>query len=87
MNDDTMARWQALRAAPGPIDPDELDARRGFAFQTGHPVERLLTRSRWHRKRFAAPHAAAPLVCRADDGEPDVVLAEGRHFDFGLERE
>lgn len=151
-----MARWQALRVAPGPLDPDELDALwadlevvvasaligswHGFAFPTGHPVERLLARSRWHGKRFATPHDAAPLVCRADDGslysdtaaakggaslwnvefrgevtatmvydgmpvldhfkrvddntlmgvmngKPDVVLADGRHFYFGLERE
>ena len=26
MSDDTMARWEALRAAPGPVDPAELDA-------------------------------------------------------------
>lgn len=151
-----MARWKALRAAPGPIDPVELDALwadlevvvasalvgswRGFAFPTGHPVERVLARSRWHGKRFAAPNDATPLVCRADDGslysdtiagkgeaslwnvefrgevtatmvydgmpvldhfkrvddntlmgimngKPDVVLADGRHFYFGLERE
>jgi hypothetical protein len=156
VNDDTMARWQALRAAPGPIDPDDLDALwadlevvvasaligswRGFAFPTGHPVERLLARSRWHGKRFVTTHDAAPLICRADDGslysdttagkggaslwnvefrgevtatmvydgmpvldhfkrvddntlmgimngKPDVVLADGRHFYFGLERE
>lgn len=156
MSDDTMARWKALRAAPGPIDPVELDALwadlevvvasalvgswRGFAFPTGHPVERVLARSRWHGKRFAAPNDATPLVCRADDGslysdtiagkgeaslwnvefrgevtatmvydgmpvldhfkrvddntlmgimngKPDVVLADGRHFYFGLERE
>ncbi|NKE57809.1 DUF4334 domain-containing protein [Lentzea sp. PSKA42] len=151
-----MARWEALRAAPVPIDPDELDALwadlevvvasalvgswHGFAFPTGHPVERMLARSRWHGKRFAAPHDATPLVCQADDGslysdtnagkgeaslwnvefrgevtatmvydgmpvldhfkrvddntlmgvmngKPDVVLANGRHFYFGLERE
>lgn len=151
-----MARWVALRAAPGLIDPDELDAVwadlevveasailgswRGFAFPTGHPVERVLAKSRWHGKRFTTPADATPLVCRADDGslysdttagrgeaslwhvefrgevtatmvydgmpildhfkrvddntlmgimngKPDVVLANGRHFYFGLERE
>lgn len=151
-----MARWEALRAAPGLIDPDELDAVwaglevveasailgswQGFAFPTGHPVERVLAKSRWHGKRFAALDDATPLVCRADDGslysdtiagkggaglwhvefrgevtatmvydgmpvldhfkrvddntlmgimngKPDVVLANGRHFYFGLERE
>lgn len=151
-----MARWEALRAAPGLIDPDELDAVwadlevveasailgswRGFAFPTGHPVERVLAKSRWHGKRFTTPADATPLVCRADDGslysdttagkgeaslwhvefrgevtatmvydgmpvldhfkrvddntlmgimngKPDVVLANGRHFYFGLERE
>lgn len=151
-----MARWEALRAAPGLIDPDELDAVwadlevveasailgswQGFAFPTGHPVERVLAKSRWHGKRFTALADATPLVCRADDGslysdttagkgeaslwhvefrgevtatmvydgmpvldhfkrvddntlmgimngKPDVVLANGRHFYFGLERE
>ena len=58
MSDDAMARWKALRAAPSPVDPVELDALwadlevvvasalvgswRGFAFPTGHPGERVL---------------------------------------------
>jgi hypothetical protein len=77
-------RWRALRAAAGPIDPRELDALwtdldtvdaasllgswRGFAFPTGHPVERMLTASRWHGKRFDALDDAKPLICRAEDG-------------------
>ncbi|MEU6841093.1 DUF4334 domain-containing protein [Streptomyces sp. NPDC046716] len=150
------ARWQALRAAAGPHDPAELDALwadletvdassilgswHGFAFLTGHPIEKVLAASRWHGKRFDAPDDAAPLICRAEDGglysdtkagrggaslwnvefrgevtatmvydgmpvldhfkrvddttlmgimngKPDVVLAQGRHFYFGLERE
>lgn len=150
------ARWQALRAAPGPVDPRELDALwadlevveaarvlgpwRGFAFLTGHPIEKVLAASRWHGKRFDALDDAKPLICRADDGslysdteagrggaslwnvefrgevtatmvydgmpvldhfkrlddhtlmgvmngKPERVLAEGRHFYFGLERE
>lgn len=149
-------RWQALRAAPGPVDTRELDALwaaldvvevsailgmwRGFAFPTGHPVERLLASSRWYGKRFVAPHDAKPLICRSADGglysdtmagkgeaslwhvefrgevtatmvydgmpvldhfkrvdddtlmgvmngKPGVLLANGRHFYFGLERE
>jgi hypothetical protein len=151
-----LERWQALRAAPGRLDPDQLDALwadldvvdaasilgswRGFAFPTGHPIERQLTASRWHGKRFAALDDAQPLICRAGDGslysdstagrgeaslwqvefrgevtatmvydgmpvfdhfkrvddntlmgvmngKPTVVLANGRHFYFGLERE
>ena len=151
-----LARWQALRAAAGPIDPDELDALwadletveassilgawRGFAFPTGHPIERVLAGSRWHGKRFVALDDAKPLICRAEDaslysdttagrgeaslwniefrgevtatmvydgmpvfdhfkrvddttlmgvmnGKPGVVLANGRHFYFGLEHE
>ncbi|WP_217139958.1 DUF4334 domain-containing protein [Streptomyces sp. AC627_RSS907] len=77
-------RWNALRAAAGPVDPDALDALwadletvdassilgswRGFAFPTGHPVERVLARSRWHGKRFVALDDAKPLICRAEDG-------------------
>ncbi|MGY0020104.1 DUF4334 domain-containing protein [Streptomyces sp. cg35] len=149
-------RWQALRAATGPLDPVDLDALwadldvvdassilghwRGFAFPTGHPIERTLATSRWHGKRFDALHDAAPLICRAEDGglysdttagrggaslwnvefrgevtatmvydgmavldhfkrvdehtlmgvmngKPELVLARGRHFYFGLERE
>ena len=149
-------RWRALRAAEGRIDPDLLDALwadlevvdaaailgswRGFAFTTGHPVEKALAASRWHGKRFDALDDAKPLICRADDGslysdtttggggaslwnvefrgevtatmvydgrpvldhfkrvdddtlmgvmngKPEAVLARGRHFYFGLERE
>jgi len=149
-------RWRALRAAEGRIDPDLLDALwadlevvdaaailgswRGFAFTTGHPVEKALAASRWHGKRFDALDDAKPLICRADDGslysdtttggggaslwnvefrgevtatmvydgrpvldhfkrvdddtlmgvmngKPEAVLAHGRHFYFGLERE
>ncbi|MFE9093364.1 DUF4334 domain-containing protein [Streptomyces sp. NPDC007264] len=79
-----LERWRALRAAAGPVDPGELDALwadlevvdassilgswRGFAFPTGHPVERVLTGSRWHGKRFVALDDAKPLICRAEDG-------------------
>ncbi|MFE3518222.1 DUF4334 domain-containing protein [Streptomyces sp. NPDC059166] len=77
-------RWQALRAAEGPLDPAELDALwadldtvdasslrgswRGFAFPTGHPVERVLARSRWHGKRFTTQDDVQPLICRGEDG-------------------
>ncbi|OIJ66093.1 hypothetical protein WN71_020265 [Streptomyces mangrovisoli] len=77
-------RWRVLRVAAGPVDPGELDALwrdldtvdaadllgswRGFAFPTGHPVERMLARSRWHGKRFDALHDAKPLICRTEDG-------------------
>ncbi|MFJ2738285.1 DUF4334 domain-containing protein [Streptomyces sp. NPDC087440] len=76
--------WDALRNAAGTVDAAELDALwadlatvdatsvlgswRGHAFRTGHPVERVLARSRWHGKRFAALDDAEPLICRADDG-------------------
>ncbi|NGN69440.1 DUF4334 domain-containing protein [Streptomyces sp. A7024] len=150
------ARWQALRATTGQVDPGELDALwaelevvdaaqilgswRGFAFLTGHPIEKVLAASRWHGKRFDALDDAKPLICRAEDGslysdtkagrgeatlwnvefrgqvtatmvydgrpvldhfkrvddntlmgvmngKPELVLADGRHFYFGLERE
>ncbi|MFD1663436.1 DUF4334 domain-containing protein [Streptomyces caeni] len=87
-------RWRALRAAAGPIDPGELDALwadlktvdassilgswRGFAFPTGHPVERVLTGSRWHGKRFVALDDAKPLICRAQDGGLYSDTASGR---------
>lgn len=77
-------RWNALRATAGPVDPDALDALwadlettdassilgswRGFAFRTGHPVERVLARRRWHGKRFVALDDAKPLICRANGG-------------------
>ena len=79
-----LERWQALRAESGPLDPRRLDAVwadlevvdaasilgswRGFAFPTGHPIERVLTSSRWHGKRFVALDDAKPLICRAEDG-------------------
>lgn len=153
---DVIERWQALRAAPDLLDPRRLDALwadlevveaasilgawRGFAFPTGHPIERVLAKSRWHGKRFVALDDAKPLICRAEDGslysdtaagkgeaslwqvefrgevtatmvydgmpvldhfkrvddntlmgvmngKPGVVLAQGRHFYFGLERD
>lgn len=77
-------RWSDLRAAPGPVDPRLLDALwadldvvdassilgswRGFAFPTGHHVERMLTSSRWYGKRFTALDDAQPLICQALDG-------------------
>lgn len=151
-----LERWRELRAATGPIDPELLDALwadlevvdaaailgswRGFAFPTGHPIEKALGASRWHGKRFDALDDAKPLICRAEDGtlhsdtttgggeaslwnvefrgevtatmvydgrpvldhfkrvdentlmgvmngKPRLVLADGRHFYFGLERE
>ncbi len=57
-----MARWEVVEASA------ILGSWQGFAVSTGHPVERVLEKSRWH-------------------GKPDVVLANGRHFYFGLERE
>nr|WP_203605639.1 DUF4334 domain-containing protein [Streptomyces sp. SID8014] len=73
-----------MRNAAGPVSPQALDALwadletvavsavlgswRGFAFPTGHPVQRVLTRSRWHGKRLVAPDDAKPLICRAEDG-------------------
>jgi hypothetical protein len=79
-----LGRWRALRAATGPLAPGELDALwadlevvdvasilgswRGFAFLTGHPIEKVLSAGRWHGKRFVAPDDAKPLICRADDG-------------------
>ncbi|MEV8320127.1 DUF4334 domain-containing protein [Streptomyces sp. NPDC059900] len=77
-------RWRALRTAPGPVDPDALDALwadldvvdasailgswKGFAFSTGHPIEQVLARSHWHGKQFTALDNAQPLICRAPDG-------------------
>ncbi|MFE7165919.1 DUF4334 domain-containing protein [Streptomyces sp. NPDC057616] len=85
MTPSVVERWRTLRTAAGPIDPTELDALwadlksvdvssilgswRGFAFPTGHPVERVLARSRWHGKRFLALDDAQPLICRAEDSE------------------
>ncbi|WP_406150872.1 DUF4334 domain-containing protein [Streptomyces sp. NBC_01012] len=77
-------RWDALRTATEQVDPAALDALwpdletvdassilgswRGFAFRTGHPVERVLARSRWYGKHFVALDDAKPLICRAEDG-------------------
>jgi hypothetical protein len=90
-----LERWQALRAAPSPVDPRLLDAVwadlevvdaasilgswRGFAFPTGHPIERMLTSSRWYGKRFVTLDDAKPLICRAEDGSlySDTVAGKG----------
>ncbi|MCS7477968.1 DUF4334 domain-containing protein [Umezawaea endophytica] len=94
MNDDVPGRWRALREEPGPIDPrllddlwadlDVVDASsilgswKGFAFPTGHHVERMLTSSRWHGKRFTALDDAQPLICRAADGTLHSDTAAGK---------
>jgi hypothetical protein len=80
-----LERWHALRAAPGPLLTDDLDALwadldpvdasailgawRGFALATGHPVELALAFSRWHGKRFLSLSDAKPLICRTADGD------------------
>ncbi|MGN0063836.1 MAG: DUF4334 domain-containing protein [Nocardioides sp.] len=79
-----LARWAELRNAEGPVDPCELESLwsdldtvraadilgdwRGFAFSTGHPVEKLLGRSGWYGKSFVWFDDAKPLICRAADG-------------------
>ncbi|WP_018503508.1 DUF4334 domain-containing protein [Parafrankia discariae] len=147
--------WTALRESGGPLPTAELDALwarlapveardllglwRGFAFPTGHRLERVLARSRWYGKRFVALDDVQPLVCAGENGElfsdvkagrgeaslwnvefrgevtatmvydgmpvldhfkrvddhtvmgimngrPGVVLDDGKHFYFGLER-
>lgn len=91
---DVVERWQELRAASGLLDPDVLDALwadlevvdaaeilgswRGFAFPTGHPIEKVLARSRWHGKRFDALDDAKPLICRAEDGSLYSDTASGK---------
>ncbi|MFE7053885.1 DUF4334 domain-containing protein [Streptomyces californicus] len=79
-----LGRWSALRHSAGPVDPAELDVLwadlgtvdasallgswRGFAFPTGHPVERVLAACGWHGKRFRSLEEAEPLICRGPDG-------------------
>ncbi|MFF9542540.1 DUF4334 domain-containing protein [Streptomyces albidoflavus] len=97
------ARWNALREAPGPVRPEALDALwadleavavsevlgswRGFAFPTGHPVERVLSRSGWYGKRFLAPDEAKPLICRGPDGTlySDTVSGRGEASLWNIE--
>ncbi|MCK9903331.1 DUF4334 domain-containing protein [Frankia sp. Cpl3] len=79
------ACWTALRAAGGPLRTAELDALwaqlapvdardilgqwRGFAFPTGHRLEKVLARSRWYGKRFVALDDVQPLLCVGENGE------------------
>jgi hypothetical protein len=41
---------------------------RGESLRTGHPLDGLLERFRWHGKRFDGPDDAHPLVFRAGAG-------------------
>lgn len=77
-------RITEILAGSGPVDPTVLDELwaaaeavpaaevlgdwRGEALPSGHPVEGVLQRSRWHGKRFVAVDDAHPLICRAEDG-------------------
>ncbi|MBL7500632.1 DUF4334 domain-containing protein [Frankia sp. CNm7] len=88
------ARWAALRESGAPVEPAELDALwallepvdaleilgqwRGFAFPTGHGIERVLRRSRWYGKRFVALDDARPLLCVGEDGELFSDVESGR---------
>lgn len=80
---DTRSRFDALRGAEH-ADPTDLDALwadlttvgveeilgpwRGGDFATGHLATTILTKVRWHGKRFDSPLSAVPLVCRDEDG-------------------
>ncbi|SDK68153.1 GXWXG protein [Nocardioides sp. YR527] len=90
----TAVRFNELRAVEGLVDPAELDkvwagldtvaasailgSWRGFAFSTGHPIEKTLATSSWHGKRFDALDDAKPLICRAEDGSLYSDLKSGR---------
>lgn len=81
---DVRRRFDALRAQH-PASPDDLDALwtdlatvtveeilgpwRGGDFDTGHVASAVLTKVRWHGKRFDAALDAKPLICTGDDGE------------------
>lgn len=78
-------RFHELHEQEGPIDVAELDAVwagleavaaadilgswKGFGFETGHPIGKVLVKSRWHGKRFDAVDDAKPLICVGEDGE------------------
>ena len=81
---DLRRRFDELRSAESarPADLDDLWADldtvtveeilgpwRGGDFATGHVISQVLTRSRWHGKRFESALDAKPLICRDEDGE------------------
>jgi hypothetical protein len=47
---------------------DLIGSWRGETLTSGHPLDGLLERLRWHGKRFAGPEDAYPLVFQAGDG-------------------
>lgn len=82
---DTRAEFEALRTAesaePSDLDrlwadldtvtvPEILGSWRGGDFATGHVASQVLTKVRWHGKRFDGPLAAVPLLCR--DGQDEL---------------
>jgi hypothetical protein len=52
-----------------PVRVEEMTGSwRGESLRTGHPLDGLLERFRWHGKRFDGPDDAHPLVFRAGAG-------------------
>lgn len=91
---DVRARWDQLRSRTDSVATAELDRLwadlesvavdeilgewRGFAFTTGHPLERTLATSRWHGKRFVSPQSAQPLICLDEQGRRFSDVTSGR---------
>ncbi|MFD9633753.1 DUF4334 domain-containing protein [Streptomyces violascens] len=83
--DEARARFTALRASNGKVDPGELDAIwaaletvrpgeilgswQGSEFDTGHPMNGQLGAVKWYGKTFNSLLDAKPLVCRDEEGE------------------
>lgn len=76
--------WDSLETVRA---EDVLGQWRGFAFDTGHPVQRLLESSGWYGKRFNSLDDVQPLVCRGEDGElfSDVAAGKGEATLWNIE--
>lgn len=72
---DLSALWDDL---PTARTQDVLGVWAGFAFSTGHFLEKVLRTSGWYGKHFASEAAAQPLVCRNAEGDLVSDVTSGR---------
>jgi hypothetical protein len=93
--DEARSRFADLRGKGSAVGADELDALwaalpvvrvedilgewRGSAFDTGHPLNRRLSKAGWYGKTFLSADDAKPLIMRGEDGRlySDTELGKG----------